>query len=168
MNSKSRRLLLFLLVVFPGIILDQYTKYLAMRHLKGADPFPLWDEILLLFYSENRGAAFGILQGKMIFFYIVTLLVGGGILFVLYKMPLERRYNALFASLSVTFAGAIGNFIDRVRLGYVVDFIYFKPIDFPIFNIADIFVSLSAFSLLVLFLFYYKDEEFFFLNRKAG
>ena len=63
-------------------------------------------------------------------------------------------------------AGGIGNLIDRVRLNYVVDFIYFSLIDFPVFNVADIYVTVSMFLLLILVLFYYKDEDFQFLKWK--
>ena len=64
------------------------------------------------------------------------------------------------------FSGAIGNCIDRQLRAYVVDFIYFRPIDFPVFNVADIYVSVSAFLLLLLFMFYYKETDFSFVKRK--
>ena len=64
------------------------------------------------------------------------------------------------------FAGGIGNFIDRVRFNYVVDFFYFKLIDFPIFNVADIYVSVSCVFLAILIIFFYKDKDFDFLGKK--
>ena len=75
------------------------------------------------------------------------------------------RYLPLLLVCELIFSGAIGNFIDRVRQQYVVDFIYFSPIDFPVFNVADIYVTVGCALMVVLFLFYYKDEELGFLHR---
>ena len=72
---------------------------------------------------------------------------------------MERRYLVLRILAVLIVAGAIGNFIDRLRLGYVVDFFYFCLIDFPIFNVADIYVTVSTFVLLFVMFFYYKEED---------
>ena len=71
------------------------------------------------------------------------------------KKLLPLRICAVFI-----FSGAIGNFIDRLKLGYVVDFFYFKLIDFPVFNVADIYVTVAAFAMIILGLFYYKEEDY--------
>ena len=76
------------------------------------------------------------------------------------KLPATRHFFWLNAVAVLFFAGAIGNFIDRVRQGYVVDFFYFSLINFPIFNVADIYVTAAAFLLIFLCLFYYKEEDF--------
>ncbi|NMB42654.1 MAG: lipoprotein signal peptidase, partial [Clostridiales bacterium] len=80
-------------------------------------------------------------------------------------LPQVKRYNILRILLVLIIAGAIGNLIDRIRLNYVVDFIYFALINFPIFNVADIYVTVSTFVFLILALFYYKDEDFEFLEK---
>ena len=72
---------------------------------------------------------------------------------------MERKYLPLRACAVLIAAGAVGNFIDRIRLGYVVDFLYFKLIDFPIFNVADIYVTVSTALFIVLLCFYYKEED---------
>ena len=81
-------------------------------------------------------------------------------------MPLEKKYRYLEFLLIFISAGAVGNMIDRIRMNYVVDFFYFKLINFPIFNVADIYVSVSCVLLAILVIFYYKENDFAFLSRK--
>ena len=78
---------------------------------------------------------------------------------LLIRLPEVKRLLPLKACIVAIAAGAIGNMIDRVRLGYVIDFFYFELIDFPIFNVADIYVTVAAFALVLLILFYYKEDE---------
>ena len=112
-----------------------------------------------MFYLENRGAAFGILQGQRELFFVITIIVLVGLLIFLYKIPFNKKYMPLFVVLILIFSGAIGNFIERVTKGYVVDFLYFKPINFPLFNIADSYITIACFVLLYLLLFHYKEDE---------
>ncbi len=153
------------------VVLDQCTKMMAVRHLKGKSPFVLLDGIFELLYSENRGAAFGILQGRQGFFFVVALIVLAMAVFVMWRMPGwgNVRYHWLKACTIMITAGALGNMIDRVAKGYVVDFFYFKLINFPIFNVADIYVTTATALLLIVMCFYYKDEDFdVFRLRKKG
>lgn len=142
-----------------GVLLDQYTKTLAVRHLKGQNPFVIWKNVFELCYLENRGAAFGILQNKQIFFLLSVMVIGLFIIIYFYKVPLEKKYIPLNLCAAAILSGAIGNCIDRISQGYVVDFFYFKLIDFPIFNVADIYVTIATFCLVVLLLWYYKEED---------
>ncbi len=148
------------------ILLDQFTKHLAVQHL-----LPLQGGKILipgvfrLLYLENRGSAFGMLQNKQTFFIIFTIIVLVAILFVFSRIPKASRMLFLRIDLVLIFAGAIGNFIDRIRQGFVVDFLYFELIDFPIFNVADIYVTTGCFLLILLLLFYYKDEELSFIKK---
>lgn len=149
----------FLVLVF----LDQITKYFAVLTLKDGEPFVIIQNVFELHYLENRGAAFGMLQNKQIFLLSLAVIFLLFMCYVFYKMPSEKKYIPLRVLGVMILAGAIGNMIDRVRLHYVVDFLYFKLINFPIFNVADCYVTVAAFSLLFLVLFYYKDEDFNFL-----
>lgn len=149
----------FLLVIF-----DQWTKYLASLHLKDKAPFVLIEDVFELHYLENRGAAFGMLQGRQIFLLLLTIVFLIVICYIFYKMPSEKKYIPLYIVGVMICSGAIGNMIDRVRQQYVVDFLYFKLINFPIFNVADCYVTVAAFLLFFLVLFYYKDEDFEFLR----
>ena len=159
--------LISLFAVLTGVALDQYTKILAVKHLQDA-PIPIIDGIFELHYLENRGAAFGMLQNQRTFFLIVTtiILICSAILMV--KLPETKRTIPLKACIVSIVAGAIGNLIDRVRLNYVIDFLYFELIDFPIFNVADIYVTVAAFSLIFLILFYYKESELEAFYEKIG
>lgn len=122
--------------------------------------------VFSLHYLENRGAAFGIFQNRQSFFLLMTGIVLLGIAWIYHKMPKDAKYQPLrWISLVIT-AGAIGNLIDRLFLHYVVDFLYFELIDFPVFNVADCYVTCSAVILVILVLFYYKEEDFAFLSRK--
>ena len=141
------------------LIVDQLTKIRAVNTLKGNEPFVLIDGVFELHYLENFGAAFGIMQGQRTFFVIITVIILIVVFYIYAKMPLGKRFNALRVILVLIGAGALGNFIDRTKQGYVVDFFYFKLIDFPIFNVADIYVTSAAIALVVFVLFYYKDAD---------
>ena len=141
------------------VLLDQGIKLWALNTLRDKDPIVLIDGVLEFRYLENRGAAFGIFQNRQLFFIVITLIVMAGIIFIYRGIPGDRRYLPLRICFYLIGAGAVGNLIDRVCRSYVVDFIYFKLIDFPIFNVADIYVTLSAITLALLLLFYYKEEE---------
>ncbi len=153
-------LLLSFLITAALIFLDQWTKQLAVNTLKNQSPFIIWDGVLEFRYHENRGAAWGILQGKQIFFYILTVIFCTLLFYEIYRLCKNARYTSLNYVFVLLFSGTIGNFIDRIRLQYVVDFIYVKMIDFPIFNLADCYITISAILLMILLVFYYSDEEF--------
>lgn len=143
------------------ILADQLSKLAAAKYLKQDGPVILWDGVFELRYLENRGAAFGIMQNKQIFFIIMTIVVLLGLSYIyLKRIPNERRFIPLNIIALLLAAGAIGNLIDRVILNYVVDFFYFKLIDFPIFNVADIYVTVAAVLLIIFSLFYYKEADF--------
>lgn len=141
--------------------LDQFTKHLAVLHLKGERPLVLIDGIFELAYVENRGAAFGIFQDQVLYLAIFTGAIVAAIAVFAYRLPSGRHYMPMRICLVFLMAGAIGNLIDRVRLNFVVDFLYFKLIDFPVFNVADIYVVCASFALAFLMIFHYKDEELF-------
>lgn len=160
MEKKRNHILGFVLGILCLTALDQWTKKLAVTFLMGKSPYVIWDGVFELFYSENRGAAFGMLQGRQTFFLVISLCVLGAVVYVMAKLPAGGRFLPLEACLTVICAGAAGNLIDRVSQGYVVDFLYFKLINFPIFNVADCYVTVATAALMLLLLWYYKEEEF--------
>ena len=136
------------IVVFV-VFLDQFTKYLAARYLMPVGSYPVIKHFFHLTYVENRGAAFGMLQNKTLFFIVITVVVGIVLIYSMIKLPENSLYNY---TLAMILGGAIGNLIDRVRLGYVVDFIDFKF--FPaVFNVADSFIVVGAIILGYLMIF---------------
>lgn len=166
--SKKKRILLLIdaIVLVLLVILDQFTKHLAVIHLKDKPAIPLIKDVFELCYLENRGAAFGVLQNQKIFFLIISVIILVAVVFVLFKVPEDKKYNLLHVLLVMVASGGIGNMIDRIRFEYVVDFFSFVLINFPIFNVADIYVTVSMFGLAILILFVYKDEDFSFLSLK--
>ena len=162
MNKYLCRPWVITLMTLLLIFFDQATKGLALRFLKGQEPFVIWDGVFELRYLENRGAAFGMLQGHQAFFLFTGLLVFAAALYFFRHVSADRKFFPIRMIAVFILAGALGNMADRLRLSYVVDFFYFRLIDFPIFNVADIYVSVGTAVLAVLILFYYKEEE---LNR---
>ena len=162
MNTNTKRITNYITALISVVVLvciDQFTKYLVVGHLKDRPAYVLIRNIFQLEYLENRGAAFGILQNQRVFFYISVLLITAAVIWFYSKVPMERKYLPLRICAVLIVGGAFGNGIDRIRLNYVVDFFYFKLIDFPIFNVADIYVTVAAFLLVILILVYYKEED---------
>ena len=140
------------------VLIDQLTKYWAANNLKAAS-IPVIKGVFELAYVENRGAAFGIMQNANFFFLAVTLIMLAVIVGVLRRIPDVRKYRMFTLSLFVLMAGAVGNILDRMMNGYVVDFLYFSLINFPVFNVADICVVCSVILLIILMLFVYRGED---------
>ena len=163
-NSKAISMVINCIWIILLIVLDQITKLFAIAHLKNIDYISLIRGVFELRYLENRGAAFGMMQNMKVIFVIIALLMLMFVIFALLKLPDNKRYLPLRIIMILIGAGAVGNLIDRLFRGFVVDFFYFSLIDFPIFNVADIYVSVSCILLVVLVLFVYKDGDFEFLN----
>lgn len=145
---------MFYIIGILMLISDQVSKYYAVELLRGREPYVLVDNFLQLNYIENFGAAFGILQNKQLFFIILTTFVIIGILIYI-KLNTKLSKPMIFALVMVVF-GALGNLIDRIRLGYVIDFIDVKFgnfYDFPVFNFADSFIVVATIIIMYLVLF---------------
>lgn len=151
------------------IILDQWTKYMVLLHIKPVDSIPLIQGVLSFTYHENRGAVWGIMQGQIPILIVSTVIILAVVLWIYSRIPDTKKYLWLRIIAVMVTAGAIGNFIDRLFRHYVVDFIYFELIDFPIFNVADMYVVIAAFLLIFVSIFVYKeDSDFDFINPKKG
>lgn len=152
-------------VAFSILVLaDQVTKYLAVSKLKEKPAVSIIQDVFELRYLENRGAAFGMLQNGKVFFVFAAVVMLTAIIFVLIKAPVSRKYRPWHVFLVMIAAGGIGNMIDRLRFDYVIDFFYFSLIDFPIFNVADIFVSVGTVLFAVFILFFCKEEDLTFIS----
>ncbi len=137
------------------IVLDFLVKLWARTDLSQIGSIPILEGVFHLTYVENRGAAFGILQNKIWFFVIVALVAIPVIVYAFWKY--KNRSKTLSLGLCFVLAGAVGNMIDRITLGFVVDFLDFRIIDFPVFNIADIFVCIGA-GLIAIFVLFIEDK----------
>lgn len=136
------------------IFLDQLTKYAAVTFLKGRRAISILPGIFELYYLENHGAAWGILENARYFFLITAVILVGAIFYYYCRLPQDRRWYVCRFLMMMLASGAIGNAIDRFLHGYVVDFLYVSIIDFPVFNVADCYVTLS----ILVFLLYYRKE----------
>lgn len=166
MLKKRLMLLLDVLLILLLLALDQWTKHLAVVHLKNSRAVSLIDGVLELKYLENRGSAFGILQNQKFFILFVGFVFMAAVLFFLFKLPMAKKFVIVHVLLSAIVAGGTGNMIDRFRFDYVVDFIYFALINFPIFNVADCYIVVSTIGLFILFMFVYKEKDLEFLSFK--
>ena len=151
------------------IVFDQWTKYMVLLHIKPIDSIPLIHDVLSFTYHENRGAVWGIMQGQIPVLIVSTVIILGVVLYIFSKIPDTKKYIWLRIVSVLLVSGAIGNFIDRIFRKYVVDFIYFELINFPIFNVADIYVCVAAGLLILVSIIVYKeDSDFDFLSFKKG
>ncbi len=141
------------LIITLGIVLDYFTKIWAIAVLKGQADIEVIEGFFTLSYLENRGAAFGIFQGRASLLAFVTIIVMG---LLFYHYLREKNPSKLFIfSHGLILTGALGNLIDRLRFGFVVDFISWHWKDayyFPTFNMADIFVTIGT-GLLIIYIF---------------
>ena len=139
-----------------------------MINLKGKNDFNIIKDVLVFHYLDggNTGAAWGMFSGKIAIFIMFTIIA---IVFICIFIKnvyylIIRTNKSIFRTLNIflciLMAGAIGNLVDRVVNGYVIDFIYFKLINFPIFNVADCYVTISCILIIVLCLFKIEEEEF--------
>ncbi len=147
------------LAVFTALIvvLDQITKYLTVANIGLGQIVPVWDGMVHLTYVKNDGMAFSMLSGGRWFFLIMTLVAFGLIIYAV-KTKWVSHPLGLW-SLAAIFGGALGNLIDRVRLGYVVDMIEVEFMRFAVFNVADCFVVCGAIALVICVLFLDKTEK---------
>ncbi|MBE5969544.1 MAG: signal peptidase II [Lachnospiraceae bacterium] len=166
-------IIIFALLIF----FDQFTKYLAVLKLGESGKYDVIPGFISfeMLLNGNTGGAWGIFSGKMVFFYIITLVFAAVIVFFIYRANKAQKLE--FASSEVNYklirhfqmfemilvcllGGAFGNFIDRIRLHYVIDFLSFQFIDFPIFNVSDCIICISIVFLFICIIFVFKDKEF--------
>ncbi len=156
---------LFLFFILLG--LDQGTKYLARAELMEGSSLPIIPKVLKLFYVENYGAAWGLFSGRASLLSFITLVSVIALIYCFFKIPSETKYTPLRVIIVGIAAGAIGNnLLDRIIHGYVIDFIYFELIDFPVFNVADMYIVIGTALFVLLILLKYKEEDFEFMKRK--
>lgn len=144
-------MLLNILIPLIGIVVDQIVKYWASTELQAIGTIPLWEGVFHLTYCENTGAAFSMFTGQRWLLLAVTAALLIGLLWALHKNWMQNTFGR--TSLRLIISGAIGNMIDRILLGYVVDLFDFRLIDFPIFNVADIFLCVGVGMMILYILF---------------
>jgi len=139
-------MILLLCIMIGAVCVDQLTKWLAVIYLQGEPSFPLWKDVLHFTFVKNEGAAFGMLSEQRWIFMVVSAVAILALLVYLIRWRPKSRLVQI--SLAMIVGGGIGNMIDRIALGYVIDFIDFTLIDFAVFNVADSFVTVGAFMMM--------------------
>lgn len=162
--NKKIRLCMDVILVILLVWIDQFTKKLAVDKLMNKEPFTIIKGVLEFDYLENHGVAFGMFQGQRLLILIVGAIVIACLLFLLIKMPQGRKFTMFHVIIAFIMAGGIGNIIDRTNLGYVIDFISFVLIDFPIFNVADCYVTCGVIAMCIMILFVFKEDDLEFLS----
>ena len=148
--------LIYLLGAAALVGIDYWIKQWATLSLQPVTSIDIIPDVLSLYYHQNYGAAFGILQQQRVLLVTVTGIVLAGLVVAILLRKVKG--HLLLSSLTLIIAGGVGNLIDRVMLGYVVDYIYFEPINFPIFNFADCCVVVGT-GLLAIYLLFIEGRE---------
>ena len=147
--------MLYILIIIGLIAIDQISKYLAVNYLVNIGSIPIIKNIFHLTYVENRGAAFGMFQNNQIIFIVVAIVACVFGLYYLYKKDLNILGKS---AIILIISGALGNLIDRIRLGFVVDYFDFRVIWDYVFNVADVFVVVGTILLCVYIIFFENDK----------
>lgn len=149
-------MIVYFLISALAIIVDQAVKWWTVANFAEGQGQDLIPGIVNIFYIKNPGAAWGILEGQMLIFYGVTFIAVAAMAYLIFK----DRGKSAFASLAyaLILAGALGNFIDRLRLGYVVDMFRLDFMQFPIFNVADMCLSIGV-ALLFIYTLFIEGKE---------
>ena len=150
----TRLLVVYFLISALLVGFDQWSKYLTVQNISLGETKEFIPGFLSLTHLRNTGAAWSLLEGKMIFFYVITVIVSVVIIYLLIKNYKKSVWYSV--GLSFVLAGAIGNFIDRVRLVYVVDMLQTDFMNFPIFNVAD---STLVVGVICIFIYLILDEK---------
>ncbi len=168
MKDKLKQILIPIFAVTLLTSIDQITKLVA-RNILEDGPVALIEGVFEFSLVFNTGVAWGMFDNMTVVINILAILIMAFVAFLYFKMPVEnKRLRALKILMIFIFAGALGNCIDRFMMSAVTDFLYFELINFPVFNVADCYVTVSGILIAILLIFYYKEEDFKFLKKKKG
>lgn len=158
--------LLALVSILVLTFLDQLVKYIVDANMSVGHSKSIIRGVFAITYVQNKGAAWGSFYGKKIFLLVLTCLVLCLLILVYLKLIRANQLKALQVLLVFLISGALGNIIDRLRFGYVIDMFDFCLINFPVFNVADIYVTCSIFIIFILLMFKYDEKELEALLKK--
>ena len=148
--------MIYELIIAILIGLDQLSKYWVLNYLQEIGSIPVIQNVFHLTYVENRGAAFGMFQNNQMIFVVVAIVAS---IFGLYYLHTKKMHSIGKVGIMLIISGAIGNLIDRVRFGFVVDYFDFRIIWEYVFNVADVFVVVGTAMLCIYILFFEGKEQ---------
>ena len=141
-------------------VIDQIIKYFVVKNMEFGVYKPVIGDILGLEYIQNTGSAWGMLSKYTFILTILSIVILLAVIYAYKNVSCSDRYRIIRILMVFVAGGAIGNLIDRIRLKYVVDYIYVKCINFPVFNFADICVTVSMILLILLIIFKFNGKDF--------
>ena len=156
---KRKSIIQGLIICLLVLIIDQVIKYFVVKNMKLGEDIKVLGDVFTLHYLRNPGSAWGMLSNHTVVLIIISLFAMLVIGYV-YNNISHPRYNPLRICLALILGGALGNLIDRIRMKEVVDYLYFKLINFPVFNFADICVTVPVFVMILLVIFKYSGDDF--------
>ena len=166
MKNRIKQYIPTLIFMIALIVLDQVTKLIARSALADSSVAVI-EGVFEFKLVYNTGVAWGMFGQSPVVITLIALIIMAVVAFVYFKIPVEnKRLRFLRILLVLIFSGAAGNIIDRLCVDAVTDFLYFKLINFPVFNVADIYVTVSGILVAILLIFYYKEEDLDFLKFK--
>ena len=154
-----KKYFIFLVINFFLLFIDRFSKILSILKLKNNSSFIIIKDFLSLEYVKNTGGAWGILEKYTFILIIISTIFIFLCSIIYFRLCFISSYKLLKISLLLVISGAIGNLYDRIRYGYVIDFISFDFIKFPVFNISDIFITIGIILIIILIFFIYKKED---------
>lgn len=162
MNVKKNIKIYILPIIAIALLtaIDQLAKFIVAGSFKLYESKRVIKNVFSITYIQNRGVAWGMFQGKRVIFIIMTVLVLLMCLYIYANIADNSKFTFLKVLLVILISGALGNMVDRIKLGYVIDFFQLEFIDFPIFNVADIYVVVSMILIFLLVMFKYSNEDF--------
>ena len=158
-KDKRKYILLSLLLAIVLIVLDQLSKDLIIKDYEVSEGKPVIKGIIEILHIKNKGSAWGMFHNKPVIPIIIACILILLIMYVYKNLLGYKHYRGLRICIVFLLSGALSNIIDRIRIGSVTDFIYFKFVDFPVFNVADIYVTFSIAIMLILLIFRYKGAD---------
>ncbi len=164
MGTRKRNIIAGLVAVILLITADQVTKEIARTFLSGTAGYVLIPGVFKLSFVKNTGAAFGMFRNRQILFIVIAVLIAILAVYVYLSLPDQKKYHLLRSECILITAGAIGNMIDRLINGFVTDFLEIILFRFPVFNLADSFVCIGVFLVVISLFTLYRNDDFSFLR----
>ena len=165
-KNSIKMMIADLCICIAAIVFDQLTKVQIRATLPVSSSYDVIPSVLQILHHENPGASWGMMKGQTTLFLIIAVVVVIALSLFVRRIPQEKKYLPLNIAASLILAGAIGNTIDRAVKKTVTDFIYVSCINFPIFNVADIYIVVATIGLAILILFVYKEEDLRFMELR--
>lgn len=158
-QSAKKNLVLGIFIILVLTLTDQLVKYFVQANMRVGETKALINDVFHITYVQNTGAAWSSFSGKIVFLLVITSILLILMIYAYIKLLVANKCKLLRIGGLFLISGACGNLIDRIARGYVVDMFDFRIINFPVFNVADIYVTCSIIFIIILFIFVIDEKE---------